>query len=257
MKVYIQANRDNFPANYNFYQAYLGFHEMGMETVFFHTYEELQKSSREDIVVGFVEAVRMRLNDFSITAPEMDYPDELAGYLGRRVWHSHIETISSHPEMWPVFVKPVEDKKFTGVVVRSPRDLIGCGTEGEDPEVICSEVVRFIREWRVFVRYGRILDVRPYRGDWHVSYDAGTIERAVSEFRSAPAGYAIDFGVTEDGRTLLLEVNDGYALGSYGLYYPEYAKLLSARWAELTGTEDACDFLNERAGFHSAFREKV
>lgn len=47
------------------------------------------------------------------------------------------------------------------------------------------------------------------------------------------------------------------ALGSYGLYYPEYAKLLSARWAGLTGTEDACDFLNERAGFHSAFREKV
>ena len=61
MKAYIQANRDNFPANYNFYQAYLGFHEMGMETVFFHTYEELQKSSREDIGRTH-EAERLRYN---------------------------------------------------------------------------------------------------------------------------------------------------------------------------------------------------
>ena len=31
--------------------------------------------------------------------------------------------------------------------------------------------------------------------------------------------------------------------------HPEYAKLLSARWAELTGTEDACDFMHERVDF--------
>lgn len=35
-------------------------------------------------------------------------------------------------------------------------------------------------------------------------------------FSDAPNGYGIDFGVTDDGRTLLIEVNDGYALGSYG-----------------------------------------
>ena len=44
---------------------------------------------------------------------------------------------------------------------------------------------------------------------------------------------------------------------NYAFYYPEYAKLLSARWAELTGTEDACDFLNEGAGFRPNLRGKV
>lgn len=44
------------------------------------------------------------------------------------------------------------------------------------------------------------------------------------------------------GRTLLIEVNDGYALGCYGLFYLDYAKLLSARWAELTKTVDECAF---------------
>ena len=30
--------------------------------------------------------VRSRLNDFGIIAPEMDYPDELSEYLGRKIW---------------------------------------------------------------------------------------------------------------------------------------------------------------------------
>ena len=58
----------------------------------------------------------------------------------------------------------------------------------------------------------------------------------------APAGYAADFGVTGDGRTLLVEINDGYSLGCYGLQHNLYAQLLSARWAELVGTEDECNF---------------
>ena len=53
-----------------------------------------------------------------------------------------------------------------------------------------------------------------------------------------PEGFAMDFGVTDDGRTLLIEVNDGYSLGTYGLEATLYARLLSARWAELNGTED-------------------
>jgi len=28
-----------------------------------------------------------------------------------------------------------------------------------------------LQEWRVFVRYGKILDVRPHKGDWKVHYD--------------------------------------------------------------------------------------
>lgn len=40
----------------------------------------------------------------------------------------------------------------------------------------------------------------------------------------------------------LVEVNDGFSLGSYGLWHDLYARLLSARWAELVGVSDPCDF---------------
>jgi hypothetical protein len=50
-----------------------------------------------------------------------------------------------------------------------------------------------------------------------------------------PAGYGIDFGVLTDGRTVLVEVNEGYSLSPYGLESTEYAELLEARWLQLAG----------------------
>ena len=242
MKVYIQSKPNGIPHSHNLYSAYEGFFQMGFEIVPFSKQSELKNSNKEDIIVGYVNNVRDRLYDFGIITTEIDYPESLQKYLGRKIWSSTINTINTHPELWPVFVKPVEDKKFTGVVVRSPKDLIGCGTCGTDVPVTCSEILDLRAEWRVFVRYGNILDVRKYKGDWRLHYEPAVIENAIKEFTDAPAGYAIDFGVTADGKTVLIEVNDGYSLGSYGLMENYYAKLLSARWAELTGTEDECAF---------------
>jgi hypothetical protein len=42
------------------------------------------------------------------------------------------------------------------------------------------------------------------------------------------------FFVTDTGRTLLIETNDGYSLGHGGLVADVYAQLLRARWTELT-----------------------
>lgn len=242
MKVYIQSDKNQIPHNYNFMNAYQGFREMGFEIVRFCDKEKLRESDREDVVVGYVDTVRERLYDFGFLTPEIDYPDELQKYLGRKIRKTTMNEVSDDPTKWPVFVKPIEDKQFTGVVVHSSKDLIGCGIPGVNQDVYCSEVVDFAAEWRCFVRYGKILSVRPYKGDWRRQYDHRVIENALKDFSSAPAGYAADFGITRDGRTLLVEINDGYSLGCYGLFYIDYAKLLSARWAELTSTKDECAF---------------
>lgn len=59
-----------------------------------------------------------------------------------------------------------------------------------------------------------------------------------------PMACSIDIGVTKDGRTLLIECNDAYSLGSYGLQDFKYAKLLSARRSQLLGREDVFDYRN-------------
>lgn len=99
-----------------------------------------------------------------------------------------------------------------------------------------------VAEWRVFIRYGKILGARIYSGNWRAHFDYKIIEQAVKDYRHAPVAYTLDFGLTKEGKTLLIEANDGYSIGSYGLFYIDYAKLLSARWAELTSQEDLCNF---------------
>ena len=54
----------------------------------------------------------------------------------------------------------------------------------------------------------------------------------------ANRAYCLDVGCLEDRSTLLVEVNDGYAFGAYGLRPELYMKMISARW------EEFCQFLN-------------
>ena len=77
-------------------------------------------------------------------------------------------------------------------------------------------------------------------------FDPEILEQAVKAFKSAPAGYAMDIGVTEKGQTLLVEINDGFALGCYGADPIQYARLLSARWCELVGIHDECDTYDKK-----------
>ena len=243
MKVYIQTNQKNIPYSVNGYVAMKGFEQMGFEIILFKSLDEvLPNMNREDIVVGGIQTVRRRLNQLKINSDEINYLGSIRKYLGRKIWYSNMDTINRHPEFWPVFVKSVEGKKITGKVIRSPQDLIGLGSSYENPDIICSEVVDFVAEWRIYVRYGKIEGVKPYYGDWHFHYDPKVIENCLNDYVDQPAGFSLDFGVTKTGKTLLIEVNEGYSLASYGLYDIRYAKLLAARWAELTDTVDECAF---------------
>ena len=110
--------------------------------------------------------------------------------------------------------------------------MIGIGLPFDYP-IWISEVVEFIAEWRCFVLDGQVLDVRPYTGDYHAQFDPSVIDDAISCWKDAPIAYGLDIGVTRDGRTLVVEVNDGYALGNYGLSPLKSINFHKARWKEL------------------------
>lgn len=242
MKVYIQANEQGLPDNINCYNAYLGFSKLLADIQLFQGESEIAEFFPEDIIVSHVGIIRNRLESLGFTYPELCYPPALNGFLGRNTEKTVLQTIVKHPEKWPIFIKPVVGKRFQGTVVKTALDLIDTVHLPYDTEVYCSEVLDIVSEWRAFVRYGKILDVRHYKGNWQKVYDYRVIEECVAQYADAPSGYGIDFAVTHDGKTILLEVNDGYSLGCYGLFPAEYAKLLSARWAELTHTEDQFNF---------------
>lgn len=231
-------------SNISFYTALEAYYNMGFEICEVEQISQLHEIEENHIFLGSIQFMHGALSKLHQPIPEpLDYPESLQKFLGRKITQSTINEIANHPDRWNVFVKPKGiSKKFTGRLVRSTKDLIGCGDFNMNTPVWVSEPVSFIAEWRVFIRYEQVVGVKQYKGDWSVSYSPSIIQEAVRTYRDQPAGFALDFGLTQEGQFLLVEANDGYSLGNYGLFYIDYAKLLSARWAQLTGQKDLCDF---------------
>ncbi|WP_397363086.1 ATP-grasp domain-containing protein [Olleya sp. R77988] len=243
MTLYIEKTKLGDFSNISFYVGIEAFYNMGFEIVEVESFDNLI-IAESNIFLGSIDFIQTALKALNLDVPEHnDYPRSLAKYYGRNISESTIEKISNNPESWNVFVKPKGSlKKFTGRHVKSTYDLIGCGDREKNVPIWVSEPVDFISEWRVFVRYNEILGVKSYKGDWRSQYDYKIIEEAVNSYENAPAGYAMDFGLTKDGRFLIVEVNEGYSIGNYGLFYTDYAKLISARWSEMTNQKDLCNF---------------
>lgn len=245
MKAYIQTDKSGNYYNVNAYVANEGFQSLGWETEKYFLIDDITDNNPESLVVGGIGNVRKRLEKFGIERPsnEIDYPQELEKYLGRKVWVSTIEEIFADEQNWNVFIKPKKDtKKFAGKVVKDYKDFIGIVDNDNPTQIWCSEIVNFKTEWRCFIRYGQILDIRQYKGAWDSKLDLSIIENAVKDFKSAPASYALDFGIDENDTMKLVEINDGHSLGTYGISPTNYAKFLSARWSELTKTKDYANF---------------
>jgi hypothetical protein len=240
--VYVLVREDGVPYSVNGAAAAQGFAYMGYDVHSF-TRAELKtlNLTPETPVIGGMGTVKAALARLGVEPAHVSVPACLYPYTGRRVWRSDVgEVRATHP--YPVFIKPYEDLKvFTGTVIDSEDALdalVASRPErAELPDrfpLLCQEPVRFKSEWRAFVLRGRVLGVSNYAGDPLVFPDSTVIKLAIAAYTGAPAGHSADFGVLDDGRTVLVEVNDGYALGCGGLLSSLYAELLRARWEELT-----------------------
>jgi len=241
MKAYIQTNKKGDFYNVNAFIAYEGFTSLGWEIIKFYDSNEIKEKNPEDIVVGGIGNVRKRLEILGIerTQGEIDYPNSLSSYFGRKIWTTTIQKLFENKQEWNVFIKPKDiTKKFVGKVVKEYKDFIGLIEQNEDTNIWCSEIVDFITEWRCFIRYGEILNIRHYKGVWDSKLDLSVVQSAVKDFIDAPVAYGLDFGIDREGNMKLVEINDGHSLGTYGIDPINYAKFLLARWSELTGTTD-------------------
>lgn len=235
MKVYIRIKHTGEFFNQNCFDAYVGCQELGIETVPYKVVYSIEDNTPEDTVVGTLDDVEVALDRLGVHPDPLDYPEELGDFLGRKIWKSTLYTITSSADSWHVFVKPIWDvKRFSGTVLDKSEDLIKLGGGLEDIAVWCSEKVNFISEWRLWVLRGEVIGLTPYAGRWDAFPDADVLKRAVAAYKDAPCAYALDFGVTDDGKTLLVEASDGYCIRSFGLAPDKYTEFLIARWQELT-----------------------
>jgi hypothetical protein len=242
MRALIQR-RDGFPATEGCYSAWKALSDAGWSVRFFERIADVEVHP-DELVVGGLDPVVQALTRLNVDLPDIDYPETFRDILlDPDFERTTMGAVRQSPERWPRFVKPTSGRKeFGGLVVRSTSDLL-LVTHVDDALPVYSAAPLDISgrvEWRCFVIDGRVRDIRPYTccpdGD---APSRTFVQLLIDQWSSQPAAFAVDvvnMGERAKPDWRVIECNDGYSLGSYGLHRAEYAELLVSRWAQLTGS---------------------
>jgi hypothetical protein len=241
-RVYIKKVGDEIASEACF-AAWKGFSHKAYPLDFFE-WEDLKHRrlvlDRSTLVVGGTVVVHTALQQIGIEIPQpLNLPDCLATYAGRRIWTATLGELRKdvcEGRGIPVFVKPlIETKTFAGRVITGEKDLLSFQHFDDKLALQAAEPVQLVAEWRYYVHQNHVVGLAHYKGDCFIVPDSSIVRKAVADYTTAPIAYALDFGVSADGRTLLIEANDSFSLGSYGLDSVAYANMLEDRWLELVG----------------------
>jgi hypothetical protein len=195
------------------------------------------------LIAGQMPAMLAAMRQLGIPEPAPnDFPEALRPMLHRRVWKSTLAQVEA--ELLgggePRFVKPAtRRKRFTGFVAAHIEDLRQCeGASRRDP-LWCSQVVTWLSEYRVYVAHAKVLDINLYAGSPAHPLDRAVVDNAIQRLHGtgeALAAFALDLGVLSTGETALIELNDGFSIGAYGIAAAPYTDFTLARWEELVAT---------------------
>jgi hypothetical protein len=134
-----------------------------------------------------------------------------------------------------LFIKPIEIKQFTGLVLDGFRysclALLPDDTKVMAYKPFDSEIVT---EWRVYVHKHEILDSRNYAGDFTISPDYNYVHGVIEDNKQTfPIAYTIDVAVLASGEMVVVEFNDMWEIGNYGVPNDLYVKALRDRYFEI------------------------
>lgn len=136
-----------------------------------------------------------------------------------------------------IFIKPVENKLFTGFVLDEMENT-SIASLPEETLVMAYEPFehRILSEWRLYVRDNKIIHACNYAGDFsiHPNYHYALIVAKENE-KDFPCAYTMDLAILDNiaRETVVVEFNDMWAIGNYGLPNDDYLKMLRARYFEI------------------------
>ncbi len=195
-----------------------------------------KRITSSDIIIGSVEATSAFFQELKIQEPKyLGYPEELEQYLGRTI--SKITLEECKQWSYPFFIKPADKiKLFSGSLIEKESTINFlkeyCNVPGETL-VYLSDLIKIKSEYRVFVYKGEIKGIQYYLGDFKTFPSIDKIEEMVRTYTSSPVAYTLDVGVTDKNETVLIEVNDFWAIGSYGFDAKTYVKMIISRFQQI------------------------
>jgi hypothetical protein len=252
MRAFVQQVKQDSAIYLASIEAAHWFWERGYEVVWFR-FPEIAAGALDDwllnhpeemVVRGSVESIRSLLARANRPEPPVfDLPSSLSPWIGRFTWETTMgevrNQVDSEVSFNPFHIKPLKHQKlFKGTVVYGLRDLIASASIPDNTPVLAQQKIEFASEWRAYILRDKILGVCNYKGDPLIFPVAEMMKDALEAFSERPIAFAMDWGITVAGHMLLVEVNDGYSLGNYGLAGMPFTAMIEARWRQLMGLED-------------------
>ena len=134
-----------------------------------------------------------------------------------------------------LFIKPIEIKLFTGLVLDGMQ--YSCLENlPDDTSIRAYEPFKspIVSEWRIYVHNDRIEDSRNYSGEVVVTPNYDYVMNVISNNRgNFPCAYTIDIGILENEENVVVEYNDMWAIGNYGVPNDIYLRMLNDRYFEI------------------------
>ncbi len=216
---------------------------------------ELKMIFYKDIVLGEYENIKQNpfvcsfntmkklFLDNEIKIESIDYPDEIKKFIKRKIELFTIEKLlplyENESVSWSgggyyrnCIIKPYITKQF-GVFWLNDNNLSFLKSFGGDTKVWVSPLIDIESEWRVFVHKGEVVGSSCYRGNFKVMPEYDYVNAIVAAYKSSPIAYTLDIGVLTNKSNDIIEVNDFWGIGSYGLNPERYAAMLIDRYFEI------------------------
>jgi len=193
------------------------------------------------IVFGGLNTMKEIMESNGIIIPSIyNIHEHLPDYYTRKIAESTVAQIKLFDlDQYPFFVKPLNSyKTFTGFVAKTPFDIqVKLQNIDDNEKLLLSSIVDFDSEFRCFILDKKLIGCKNYTGSFKMLPDFDFINDAIQHFYDQPIAYTLDFGIITPNiieQTELIEINDGYGFGSYGFNPILYAKMVEARWIEIT-----------------------
>jgi len=230
--VYIQSDIDRkLPSNFDAACALYGALDNAQD-IRLTSFEEVQSGKfdmliRNNLFVGSVEFMTEVFKRIDKVVHSMN-PSQ--SHIIAKI--SDVKPIISEGEK--LFIKSVGSKVISGLVYDT-MTLSNLDKYPQDTEIYVSLPFKnkIITEWRCYVRNKTIIDARNYSGDFSVTPDFNYAENIVANNKDYPSAYTIDIALMDNGKTEVIEYNDMWAIGNYGIDNTDYYKLLRERYFEI------------------------
>lgn len=242
--IYIQSDKDKkLPHHFDCACALYGAIDLAMDFRL-TSFEEVQSGKFDQVIktnlfVGSVEFMREVFKRIGKDDVRLPYNSDR---------EHEIITLANAKERAlfgeKIFIKPKEIKLFTGFVL--DQSFYTCLNGIPDDTLVLaykpfsSEIKS---EWRLYVHNNKIADAKNYSGDFatapYIGFYANllTIKKSQGRlpeiFKQMPCAYTIDIAMMYDGASEIVEFNDMWAIGNYGVSNDLYTRMLMDRYFEI------------------------